>query len=289
MKMKVASICVVQTVAQYTPYAEYAPYGYGLGSAYDMPYTGMPSGIPSVLPSQVVHAAEAHPYVGAHVYPQYDISMPQVMPQVMPQYDFAMPQVMPQVYATRPDAPHPDAIQAEQASHLKTAQENLEKEKQAQWARFEEDQKRITEDLEAAKQKALSQAQAQTEERIKNLDLSFQNYEKRLAEQTRQLTGKYCEQRARESFEEAERTIAAKFQAAAANADPYANMGLAQEAASARQLNMQQYVRDLEAISRGEFPAELLQPAAGELPVAEDPPTATEDPPADDVPEPDSN
>lgn len=286
--LKVASICVVQTVAQYTPYAEYAPYGHGLGSAYDMPYTGMPSGIPSVFPSQVVHAAEAHPYVGAPVYPQYDMSMPQVMPQVMPQYDFAMPQVMPQVYATRPDAPHPDAIQAEQASHLKTAQENLEKEKQAQLARRDEDLKKITEDFNAAMQKALSQAEAQYEERIKNLDLSFQNYEKRLAEQSRQLKGKYCEQRAREHFEETERKIAAKFQDAA-NADPYANMHLAQEAASARQQNMQQYVRDLEAISRGEFPDELLQPAAGELPVAEDPPTATEDPPADDVPEPDSN
>merc|ERR1719272_1516955 len=128
MMLKLASICGVQTVAQYTQYA----------SGYAPPYYDQ--SMPQVMPQVIHHGAPvytdfAQPYMGAPVYtelqpgyapPVYDYSMPQVMPQVMPQ---AVPEVLPQA---KQDVPHPDIVKAEQVSYLQTAAENLDTQKQAE-------------------------------------------------------------------------------------------------------------------------------------------------------------
>lgn len=279
MMLKVASVCVVQTSAQFSS-AQYAGFsGVPAAMPYDLPYAGM--GITSEIVYESTSPNLAQQYVGAPVYtefamPQYDFSMPQAMPQAMLQAmpQAAQPAVVPRVVPqARQDIPHPNIVKQEQGAYLQKAVENLEAQKQAEMAKHQEEQNRITAEIQAQGERLMANAEAQFQERLKNLESSFKSYESRLEEQAQQLRMQYYQQKANARFEEADKKIAVIYQGGVSLKD----LDSLQQAQQVRTANMQQLQSHLQAIQQGSIPPDLLEE---DPPVAEPVAEVAEDPPA---------
>lgn len=260
----------MQTSAQYVTYTA-MPAAMPYDMPYDMSFAGV--GIPGGATYQTYTTYEtmtpglANQYMGAPAYatygmPQYDLSMPSVMETMLPEAaPQAAPQATPQVPEVRQEIPHPDTVKREQDAYLQKAVENLNAQKAVEEQRREEEKKRIVEEIQAQSQKLLAAADTQHDERIKNLDASFNLYSERLNSQAQELRVQYYRQLAQARFDEAEKSIALLFQnyQGAVHLQDLEGLSKAQAQAQAlRQENMQTLQNDLQSIMQGIIPAEYM-------------------------------
>lgn len=199
------------------------------------------------------------------------------------------------------EVPHPDEIKVEESNHLKQAQINLDKEKQAQLDGLQEEKERISGQVQRQLEEAIKGAEQRYEERLANLDRFAEEYARRLGSQTKELKTKYYQNQAQGRFDAAEAVIAEKERFVQQQFQQTYSPGMGgvveqqqqQQRLSEmftkihteRQENMQQLQQDLTLIAQGVIPAALEAPAPEAAPaVLAEAPSAEEAPPAETPP-----